>query len=256
MDVNGEAPPLEEWLGDLLPTLSDYEESLKDGRLVPTHRNTYEIEANWKLLLENYLEYYHLPQVHPALCNVSAVDDHRRSQGKGMYMGFATDPLTKGGTALDPGRLPHFPTIRGVRTERAYHCAIFPNTFFSLYPDSFFRVILSPSGVNKTVEQATLLTHKGAVDAPDSKAILQDIYEFWNNVNTEDIGICETVQLGTENSMYTGGRFSFRFEEPIHRFQNMLVDKMLAQDDTRYRIPDGDEGFSDLPDADPEAASK
>ena len=64
------------------------------------------------MLIENYLEYYHLPAVHPDLCKVSGVDEHRRNQGAGMYMGFATDPLTKGGTPLDPGRLPPFPTIK------------------------------------------------------------------------------------------------------------------------------------------------
>ena len=69
-----------------------------------------------QVLIENYLEYYHLPAVHPDLCNVSGVDEHRRNQGRGMYMGFATDPLTKGGTPLDPGRLPPFPTIK-VRSE-------------------------------------------------------------------------------------------------------------------------------------------
>jgi len=49
---------------------------------------------------------------------------------------------------------------------------------------------------------------------------------------------------------YQGGRFSFRFEEPIHRFQNMLIDKMTAQEDTRYRIPAGDSGFHDVPEED------
>ena len=86
------------------------------GEMVATHRKTYSVQANWKLLIENFLEYYHLPAVHPALCNVSGVDEHQRYQGRGMYMGFATDPLTKGGTPLDPGRLPPFPTIE-VRPE-------------------------------------------------------------------------------------------------------------------------------------------
>ena len=56
----------------------------------------------------------------------------------------------------------------------------------------------------------------------------------------EDIGICENVQLGTSAPTYEGGRFSFRFEEPLHRFQNMIIDKMVAAPATRYRIPAGD----------------
>jgi choline monooxygenase len=104
-----QAPTLTEWLGDLVPWLTDYEEALKAGELIATHRTSYDIKANWKLLIENFLEYYHLPAVHPALCNVSGVDEHQRYQGKGMYMGFATHPLTVGGTAIDPGQAPPRP---------------------------------------------------------------------------------------------------------------------------------------------------
>ena len=108
----------------------------------------YNIDANWKVLIENFLEYYHLPAVHPALCFVSGVDDHDRVQGTGMYMCFGTFPLTQGGTALDPGRLPHFKGLGATNQESAYHVCIFPNVFFSLYPDNFFRVILQPDGTS------------------------------------------------------------------------------------------------------------
>jgi len=240
VNMNGEAPPLDVWFGDLLPTLADWEAATAAGQLTATHRKTYEVDSNWKALVENYLEYYHLPAVHPALCDVSGVDEHRRNQGTGMYLGFRTDPLTQGGTAIDPGRLPPFPPLRTFRTKKAYHLALFPNTFFSLYPDAFFRVVLSPKSVGKTVEHATLLTHKAALDAPNSKFIMDEVFAFWDNVNTEDIGICEAVQKGTAAPVYEGGRFSFRFEEPVHRFQNMVIDKMLPQEETRYRIPKGD----------------
>ena len=55
-------------------------------------------------------------------------------------------------------------------------------------------------------------------------------------VNTEDIGVCERVQEGTASHAYGRGRFSYRFEEPLHRFQNMVADKMLLE----QRIPEGD----------------
>ena len=246
VNLNGDAPPLSEWLGDLLPSLSDYEDFLgqRGPGLVAHARKTYDVAANWKLLVENYLEYYHLPAVHPDLCHVSGVDEHRRHQGKGMYMGFATEPLTRGGTPIDPGRIPPFPTLRARHTEMAYHVAIFPNTFFSLYPDAIFRVILSPTSAGRTVEYATYMTSSEAIErTPDSKAILDDMYAFWDQINTEDIGIVERVQEGTAAQVYTGGRFSFRFEEPVHRFQNMVVDKMVDEPSTRYRIPEGDADF-------------
>jgi len=250
VNLNAEAPPLKEWLGDLVPALADYDESLgaSGPGLHPVARKTYDVAANWKVLLENYLEYYHLPAVHPELCNVSGVDEHVRKQGKGMYMGFATEPLSRGGTPIDPGRLPPFPTLHAWHTEMAYHIAIFPNTFFSLYPDAFFRIVLNPSSAERTIEHATLLTHKGALEAEDAEAKLKETFEFWDLINSQDIEICENVQQGTSVDAYQGGRFSFRFEEPVHRFQNMIIDKMLTgvEDKAPYHIPEGDDTYDPL----------
>ena len=252
VNLNGEAPPLTDWLGDLLPAVLEFRPVLETpGALVAASKKTYDCKANWKVLVENYLEYYHLPAVHPALCNVSGVDEHERRQGKGMYMGFATYPLngdsTAGPTPIDPGRLPPFPGLRGANLQTAWHICIFPNVFFSLYPDHFFRVVLTPHGPNRTIESSTLFTHKSSVDAsPEAPKVLEGMFKFWDAVNLEDIQICENVQVGTSSTPYTGGRFSFRFEETIHRFQNMVVDKVLAEEGTRYRIPEGDSDY-DVP---------
>lgn len=241
VNVDGEAPPLKDWLGDLLTTIEDYLPAIDNDLVQTVHKKTYDIKANWKVLIENYLEYYHLPAVHPELCDVSGVNEHDRAQGTGMYMCFKTDPLTKGGTPLDPGRLPDFPGISDAHKETAYHICIFPNTFFSIYPDNFFRVVLSPRGPERTVETATLISHQGAIDAPNSEKLIKETYEFWDQINSEDIWICEKVQTGTSAPTYQGGRFSYRFEETLHRFQNMIVDKITAGKH-KYRIPNGDSG--------------
>lgn len=239
VNLDEQAPPLEDWLGDILVTLKDYPFQNLDI-LGSGHDKTYPIKANWKVLIENFLEYYHLPAVHPALCMVSGVDEHDREQGKGMYMCFKTNPLTKGGTALDPGRMPFTPGIGEANQETAYHVCIFPNVFFSVYPDNIFRVIMQPGATpGQTIEKATLLTNVDAIAAPDAEALLHKTWLFHDNVNTEDINICEKVQTGTSASSYQGGRFSFRFEETLHRFQNMVIDKMVAGEN-KYRIPKGD----------------
>ena len=50
-------------------------------------------QANWKLIAENFMEYYHLPWVHPGLVKVSPMEAHHRWQGPGMYVGFCTSPI-------------------------------------------------------------------------------------------------------------------------------------------------------------------
>jgi choline monooxygenase len=91
------------------------------------------------------------------------------------------------------------------------------------------------------------LSHKAArFEHEDGEAILDDMFAFWDQINTEDIEVVEKVQRGTATAAYQGGRFSFRFEEPVHRFQNMVSDKMVADPATQYRIPDGDADYPQL----------
>ena len=61
--------------------------------------------------------------------------------------------------------------------------------------------------------------------------------DFWDQVNLEDVAIVSRVQRGISNRAYPGGRMCYRFEEPVHRFQNLVVDAMLGE----RRIPPGDE---------------
>jgi len=60
---------------------------------------------------------------------------------------------------------------------------------------------------------------------------------FWRMVNQQDVDIVAIVQQGLVNQAYPGGRFSDPFEEPLHRFQNMVIDRMVGICD---RIPAGD----------------
>ena len=55
-------------------------------------------------------------------------------------------------------------------------------------------------------------------------------------MNVQDVEIVESVQEGISNPAYRGGRMCYRFEEPLHRYQNMIIDKMVGID----RVPPGD----------------
>jgi choline monooxygenase len=88
VNLNPDAAPLAEYLGDLPERCSGYR--LEECRVV--REKTYEIAANYKLIGENFMEFYHLPWVHPELVQVSRMEDHYRWQGPGMYMGFLHHP--------------------------------------------------------------------------------------------------------------------------------------------------------------------
>eukprot|EP00965_Chrysotila_dentata_P027429 910950-Pleurochrysis_carterae.AAC.4 len=57
VNLNAEAPPLAEWLGDLLPAIHEYSPTLESADLVSVgYSKTYNPHVNWKILIENYLE--------------------------------------------------------------------------------------------------------------------------------------------------------------------------------------------------------
>ncbi len=240
-------PDLRTCLGGVVPELADYPLS----ELVSVRSSEERPQANWKLLQENFMEYYHLPSVHPNLCAVSGVDEHKRRQGRGQYIGFVTEPLTRGGTPIDPGVLPDFPGLDAAQRDTAVFHSLFPNVFYFLLPSHMFMVRLEPISPTETREVADLLVHPtllddgAAVDEATGETLGRDeierrldaMWEFYLETNREDIVACEHVQEGVSSEPYQGGRMSFRFEETIHRFQNMVADHMVGEP----RVPCGDD---------------
>ena len=82
-----------------------------------------------------------------------------------------------------------------------------------------------------------ILTHPDSARDTDASEDLDQLERFWDLVNRQDLEIVERVQQGITNPAYTGGRMCYRFEEPLHRFQNMITDRMVGID----RVPPGDD---------------
>ena len=225
--------PLEEWFGDLGDRLAGY--GLHDWTV--RESTTFEIKANWKLLSENFQEYYHLTWVHPELAKVSRVKDHYRWQGPGMYCGQTTTPVSDDDRS-DWLAMPPAPNLDGGDATSGRFLALFPNVLLSVLPNHAFVIQLEPLAPGFTRERCTWLL------PPNSTEIPADVFtvtrDFWVLVNNQDIKICERSQRGQENGGFTEGRYAVRFEEPLHRFANMVADRF----DRIERIPPGDDETS------------
>jgi choline monooxygenase len=230
-----EAAPLAESLGDLPSRLAGYR--LGEQRLL--RRAEYEIAADWKLVGENFMEYYHLPWVHPGLVKVSPLDAHHRWQGAGRYVGFCTSPIAAN---TDDGGWQGLPAPVSLDEDDATSARfawLFPNVALNALPNHTFLILARPAGPGRTRETVYLLAHPESIDAAGEavEAEVDALLSFWDEVNREDIAIVERVQQGIADPAYTGGRMCYRFEESVHRFQNMVIDRMLALD----RVPAGDD---------------
>jgi choline monooxygenase len=232
--LDSEAPALADELGDLPARLAGYR--LGEQRLL--RRVEYEIAANWKLVGENFMEYYHLPWVHPGLVKVSPLKAHFRWQGTGMYVGFCTSPIASNSDDGGWQGLPALSTLDEDDGISARFVWLFPTVAVNALPNHTFVFLARPSSAGTTREVAYLLAHPESLDrAGDSaEGDVDSLLAFWDEVNREDIAIVERVQAGLADLAYTGGRMCYRFEEPVHRFQNMVVDRVLGI----RRVPPGD----------------
>ncbi|GAA4929822.1 choline monooxygenase [Actinomycetospora succinea] len=233
VNLDADASPLATHLGDLPTRFADY----RLDEWVPQRRLTYDINANYKLVGENFMEYYHLPWVHPELNQVSKFSDHYRWQGPGMYTGMCTTPVSRNSDAGGWDGLRPLSTLGAQDADAGRFVWLFPSTALVVLPNHAFVLFNRPVAANRTVETAVLLAHPESLEAPDAEDGIEQLAKFWDLVNRQDIEIVERVQEGIENPAYRGGRMCFRFEEPLHRFQNMVIDKVVGVD----RVPGGDE---------------
>jgi choline monooxygenase len=231
--LEDDAPPLSDHLGDLPRRTAGYR--LEEWEVARTAH--YDVAANYKLLAENFMEYYHLPWVHPGLVKVSPIEAHHRWQGTGMYTGMCTNPIAadseQGGWQ---GGLPAISGLSDSDAESARFVWLFPNLALNVLPNHLFLIHAAPLGPSRTRETTWLLTHPESRSHPSFDEALDRLAAFWDEVNREDIEIVERVQEGIATTPFPGGRLCYRFEEPLHRFQNMVIDRMVGL----RRVPPGD----------------
>lgn len=224
---------LKEWLGDLPDRMDGY--NLEAW--VKTDEDELTINANWKLISENFQEYYHLTWVHPELSKVSRVDDHYRYQGAGMYCGQSTTPVS----ADDRDDWLTMPPATGLDESdlvSGRFVAIFPNVLLSVLPNHVWVMRLRPESPGVTNETWTMLVPPTGASA--SIADRESTVSFWLDVNAEDVGIVEAGQRGLTKGAVPPGPLAPRFEEPLHRFQNMLADHMTLDSIADLAVPCGD----------------
>ena len=107
--------------------------------------------------------------------------------------------------------------------EAAYFW-IFPNLMLNVYPDNFSTNLIVPAGHDRTVT-----IFEWYFRDPDSaKKEIEETIAFSDEIQLEDIAICEAVQRGLASSTYDTGRFSPQRENGVHHFHGLYVDSIAA----------------------------
>jgi len=220
VNLSGEAPSLESVLAPLAARWPiDY------GRLRLGGVRSFEFKANWKLVIENFLESYHLPTVHPGLNSYSKMKDHYNIFiGPNAYgqasRTFAPDTGAAGAS------LPAIPGYPAHLTGQGEYPILFPNLMLGAQATEFFAIACEPVSPTLTRERFYLFFADEAMNEAYAQT-RTDTLNRWLAVNTEDIGVVEAMQEGRRSTVRTGDLFAPELEACVHAFQRQLVETIL-----------------------------
>jgi Rieske 2Fe-2S family protein len=195
------ATPLDEAVTRAGTTLANYG---LDG-LVTGATITYEVAANYKVLLENYNECYHCGPVHPELCRLVpafAGGGAELPWEDGIPHREGAWTFTMSGTTT---RSP-LPGLNDEERTRHKGDLVFPNLMLSASADHVASFLLLPRGVDRTDVVCSLLFAADAAAGPDFDPA--DATELWDLVNRQDWSVCESVQRGMSSRSYRHGWFA------------------------------------------------
>ena len=184
------------------------------GRIAPIslaarkfyRRVNYELNCHWKVYVDNYLEGYHLPYVHPELCNL--LD----------FQKYTTETFDRYSLQYSP--LNSEDTVYGSGGGEAFYYFIFPNFMLNILPGRLQTNIVIPLAHNRT--KVVFDYYYDDVISPESISRIENDIGYSERVQREDIEICEHVQKGLESAAYNKGRFSVEMERGVYHFQSLL----------------------------------
>jgi choline monooxygenase len=204
-------PPLHETLGS---GLVRQVQSLDLGRLQWVERRRYSLACNWKVYVDNYLDGgYHVPHLHRGLDSVLSYADYTIETGKRFCL--QSSPLVAEGA--DPG------TAAVRHGARAFYYWIYPNLMLNCYGSAADTNLVIPRGVDRTEVIFDFYFDDVSADTSARRAASIAVSE---QIQDEDVAICESVQRGLRSGAYESGRLSVRREAGEHLFHQLLFDDL------------------------------
>jgi choline monooxygenase len=212
VNLNPEARPLGESLGEL----PQQAEKFRFAGMKLFERRSYAMNCNWKIYVDNYLEGYHLPSVHPGLnreldYNAYVVEPHA-----GYVRQFSPIRGAQPGDT-SPRR---YPEAREDLTTDYFW--IFPNWMLNCYPDNVSLNMVLPISPERSLAIFEWYLPEKEHNSPAAKASV----EFSDQIQIEDVAICEKVQKNLRSRSYSRGRFSVKQEKGVHAFHRMYAEWM------------------------------
>ena len=209
--------PLRDQLEDLPERFAAWR--MADLRL--GRRIAYDVKANWKLIVLNFNECLHCPNLHPALNRLHHYLGAENVAPTACYCGGAMRFRDDVETMSVDGkrRRDYLPGLNESQRQEVAYYSIYPNLLLSLHPDYVMTHTLWPRAHDRSEIICEWHFHPTELARPDSP--IDDAVEFWDVTNREDWWISEQSQAGIQSRVYEPGPYSER-EELLWSFDEIV----------------------------------
>src|SRR5271155_3287144 len=215
VNLDSEAMPLASYFGDLLNIIAGSGIHLESLELYS--REDWTAEANWKTMLENYLECYHCAVAHPGFS--AAIDVKQENYDLTMHGWFASQLGQVRPSALEGKTAVEIYDARGEIAQAQYHL-LWPNLTININPGfpNLSIDVWFPDGPNKTKGFSEQYFAPGV-----SEKFAQELIAFNKQVGYEDDVLTNSVQVGLLGGIPDRGRFLTNSEHLCIHFLKLVV---------------------------------
>ncbi|MDI6696615.1 MAG: aromatic ring-hydroxylating dioxygenase subunit alpha [Anaerolineales bacterium] len=206
INLSPDPEPLHSYLSPLIGRFSRF----KLAQLQSAGRIEYQVNANWKLIFQNYSECLHCPTLHPGLARLSPFQSGENDLFEGPFLGGYMEIVEDAGSLTMSGRVCGLPIgdLPAEDQKRVYYYSIYPNMLLSLHPDYVMVHTIWPRSPSKTTISCEWFFHPASFQ--QSGFDPNEAINFWDLTNRQDWHICEMSQAGVSSRAYQPGPYSSR----------------------------------------------
>lgn len=204
---------------------ADEIEAYRIGELRLGKRIEYDVAANWKQIIENFMECYHCATIHPELTEVlPEFADGFAAQyyvGHGAEFGAEVEGFTVDGSA----GVDRLPGVGEHQDRRYYAITVRPQVFINLVPDHVIIHRMFPLAPDRTLIHCDWLYLPEVVESGQD---LSHSVELFHRVNQQDFDACERCQLSMDSRAYEHGGVLVPSEHHIAEFHEWVRTRIAA----------------------------
>ncbi|MFZ3562312.1 aromatic ring-hydroxylating oxygenase subunit alpha [Streptomyces sp. BH055] len=192
-------------------------------------RITYDVQANWKLIIENFMECYHCATIHPELTEV--LPEFKDGLAAQYFVGHGAEfaEEAQGFTVDGSEGLDRIPSVADEQDRRYYAITVRPQVFINLVPDHVILHRMYPISHDRTIVECDWLYLPHVVDSSGDGKDIERSVELFHRVNQQDFDACERTQPTMSSRAYVKGGVLVPSEHHIGEFHTWLQARLGAQ---------------------------